>query len=44
MCEKPKNGAELCIRRYKNINLNKTQRSNEWLAQNKESLEGKNDS
>ena len=43
MHEKPKNGAE-CIRRYKNINLNKTQRSNEWLAQNKESLEGKNDS
>ena len=40
---KPKNGAE-CIRRYKNINLNKTQRSNEWLAQNKESLERKNDS
>ena len=44
MREKPKNGAELCIRRYKNINLNKTQRSNEWLAQNKESLERKNDS
>ena len=43
MHEKPKNGAE-CIRRYKNINLNKTQRSNEWWAQNKESLEGKNDS
>ena len=43
MHEKPKKGAE-CIRRYKNINLNKTQRSNEWLAQNKESLEGKNDS
>ena len=43
MHEKPKNGAE-CFRRYKNINLNKTQRSNEWLAQNKESLERKNDS
>ena len=43
MHEKPKNGAE-CIWRYKNINLNKTQRSNEWLAQNKESLERKNDS
>ena len=43
MHEKPKNGAE-CIRRYKNINLNKTQRSNEWLAQNKESLKRKNDS
>ena len=43
MHEEPKNGAE-CIQRYKNINLNKTQRSNEWLAQNKESLERKNDS
>ena len=41
MCEKCKNGAE-CIRRCKNINLDKTQRSNEWLTQNKESLERKN--
>ena len=43
MCEKRKNGAE-CIRRYKNINLNKTQRSNESVAQDKESIERKSDS
>ena len=43
MCEKRNNGAE-SIQRYKNINLNKIQRSNEWVAQEKESLERKNDS
>ena len=43
MCEKRTNGAE-CVQRYKNINLNKIQRSNEWVAQDKESLERKNDS
>ena len=37
MCEKRNNGAE-CIQRYK------IQRSNEWVAQDKESLERKNDS
>ena len=40
MCEKCKNGAEY-IPRYKNKNLNKIQRSNEWVAQDKESLERK---
>ena len=43
ICEKRKNGAE-CIRRYKNVNLNKIQRSNECVTQDKESLERKNDS
>ena len=43
ICEKRKNGAE-CIRRYKNVNLNKIQRPNECVAQDKESLERKNDS
>ena len=43
VCEKRKNGAE-CIRRYKNVNLNEIQRSNECVAQDKESLERKNDS
>ena len=38
ICEKRKNGAE-CIWRYKNVNLNKIQRSNECVAQDKESLE-----
>ena len=31
-------------RRYKNINLNKIQKSNERLAQEKESIERQNDS
>ena len=31
-------------RRYKNITLNKVQRSNERLAQDKESIERQNDS
>ena len=43
ICEKGKNGVE-CIRRYKNVNLNKIQRSNECVAQHKESIERKNDS
>ena len=43
ICEKRKNGVE-CIRRYKNVNLNKIQRSNECVAQDKESLERQNDS
>ena len=43
MCEKGKNGAE-CIKRYKNINLNKIERSNERVSQDKESLERHNDS
>ena len=43
MCEKGKNGAE-CIQRYKNINLNKIERSNERVSQDKESLERHNDS
>ena len=40
MCEKRTNGAE-CIQRYKNINLNKIQRSNEWVAQDKVSRKEK---
>ena len=44
MCEKRKNGAE-CIRGIsKNINLNKIQRFNERVSQDKESLERHNDS
>ena len=43
MCEKRKNGAE-CIKRYKNINLNKIERSNERVSEDKESLERHNDS
>ena len=43
ICEKDKNGVE-GVRRYKNVNLNKIQRSNECVAQDKESLERKNDS
>ena len=44
MCEKRKNGAE-CIRGInKNINLNKIQRFNERVSQDKESLERDNDS
>ena len=43
ICEKGKNGVE-CIRRYKNVNLNKIQRSNECVAQDKESLERKYES
>ena len=34
MCEKRKNGAE-CIRGIKNVNLNKIQRSNERVSQDK---------
>ena len=41
--EKRKNEAD-CIRRYKNMNLNKIQRSNESVAQDKESIERKSDS
>ena len=44
MCEKRKNGAECIRQRYKNINLNKIQRSNERVSQDKESLERLNDS
>ena len=43
MCEKRKNGAE-CIKRDKNINLNKIERFNERMSQDKESLERHNDS
>ena len=43
MCGKGKNGAA-CIRGIKNINLNKIQRSNEQVSQDKESLERHNDS
>ena len=43
MCEKRKNGAE-CIKRYKNINLNKIERFNERVSQDKEFLERHNDS
>ena len=43
MCEKRKNGAE-CIRGIKHINLNKIQRSNERVSQDKEFLERRNDS
>ena len=44
MCEKRKNGAE-CIRGInENINLNKIQRFNERVSQDKESLERHNDS
>ena len=43
MCEKRKNGAK-CIRGLKILNLNKIQRSNERLSQDKQSLERHNDS
>ena len=43
MCEKRKNGAG-CIRGIKNVNLNKIQRSNERVSQDKGSLERHNDS
>ena len=43
MCERRKNGAE-CIRGVKNVNLNKIERSNERVSQDKESLERHNDS
>ena len=44
MCEKRKNGAE-CMRGInENINLNKIQRFNERVSQDKESLERHNDS
>ena len=44
MREKRKNGAECIKGIYKNINLNKIQRSNERMSQDKESLERDNDS
>ena len=44
MREKRKNGAECIKGIYKNINLNKIQRSNEGVSQDKESLERHNDS
>ena len=42
MREKRKNGAE-CIPEAKNINFNIIQRSNDGVAQDKESLERQND-
>ena len=44
MCEKRKNEAECIKGIYKKINLNKIQRSNEGVTQDKESLERHNDS
>ena len=43
MCEKRQEWGEM-YRRYKNINLNKIQRSNEPVSQDKESLERHDDS
>ena len=43
MCKKRKDFGGMC-QRYKNINLNKIQRSDERVSQDKESLERRNDS
>ena len=43
MCEKRKNGGGM-YQRYKNINLNKIQRTNERVSQDKDSLGRHNDS